>query len=127
MKETLKLFTFVLIVLTTVSHQTHAMENIRDGQVNKNKSEAFDAQTKQWLSLSDFWRSYANRTGGLTYGVTKEYPPYNQTKEHDTLIIVTNKGECMMEFFHRRWRRANDVRRWDPAFNDFSGCPYVFD
>jgi len=32
-----------------------------------------------------------------------------------------------MEFIHERWRRANDVRRWDDAFNDYAGCPHVFD
>lgn len=31
-----------------------------------------------------------------------------------------------MEFFHNRWRRANDVRRWDPLFNEHGGCPDVF-
>jgi hypothetical protein len=32
-----------------------------------------------------------------------------------------------MALFHSRWRRANDVRRWDPKFNDYAGCPEVFE
>ena len=36
-----------------------------------------------------------------------------------------NRG--LMYFFHRRWRRANDVWRWDPSFNRYSGCATVFD
>ena len=30
-------------------------------------------------------------------------------------------------FFHSRWRRANDVRRWNPQFNEVLGCSVVFD
>jgi hypothetical protein len=32
-----------------------------------------------------------------------------------------------MQFFHQRWRRANDVQRWNDRFNDYAGCAHVFD
>ncbi len=43
------------------------------------------------------------------------------------MIIEVESGPCLMEFFHTRWRRANDVRRWVAAFNEYGGCPDVFD
>ncbi|MDX1406343.1 MAG: hypothetical protein R3192_17540, partial [Woeseiaceae bacterium] len=65
--------------------------------------------------------------GGLTWGRRTDYPPYDQVDELDTMIIELESGPCLMEFFHTRWRRANDVRRWDAAFNEYGGCPNVFD
>jgi hypothetical protein len=32
-----------------------------------------------------------------------------------------------MQFHHEKWRRAQDVNRWDDKFNLYGGCPYVFD
>ena len=43
------------------------------------------------------------------------------------MMVELAQGPCLMEFFHSRWRRANDVRRWDESHNEFGGCPYVFD
>ena len=74
-----------------------------------------------------FWLDYAASKGGLTWGRSTSYPEYAQVKEGDTLMIELAQGPCLMEFFHSRWRRANDVRRWDPSVNEFGGCPYVFD
>ena len=88
---------------------------------------AWDAQAGAWRTPLDFWHSYASRRGGLSWGRRDSYPPYAEVSELDTLIIETAEGPCLMEFFHRRWRRANDVRRWDDAFNNWGGCPYVFD
>lgn len=88
---------------------------------------AWDAQAGEWIDLESFWLRYAERSGGLTWGKTDTYPPYNDVNEYDLLLVDTSEGVCLMEFFHRRWRRANDVRRWDNAFNEYGGCPYVFD
>ena len=104
--------------------------NRQDGMVHTDASgvqQAWDAQRKQWLTLEDFWLSYADRRGGLSWGRRSDYPRYSEVKELDTMIIELESGSCMMMFFHTRWRRANDVRRWDDAFNRYSACPYVFD
>lgn len=83
-----------------------------------------------WQSGADvesFWLAYAESKGGLTWGKTSEYPEYEKVKEGDTMIVEVAQGPCLMEFFHERWRRANDVRRWDESMNEYGGCPYVFD
>ena len=84
----------------------------------------------QWQAGNDvekFWLQYAESKGGLTWGQSITYPDYEQVNEGDTLMILLDQGPCLMEFFHSRWRRANDVRRWDNSINEYGGCPYVFD
>ena len=80
-----------------------------------------------WQSVDAFWRSYAAENGGLTWGVRTDYPDYEKVNEYDTMIIRLKQGECLMEFYHSRWRRANDVRRWNEDLNEYGGCPHVFD
>lgn len=101
----------------------------QDGEIRQYHGElqAWDAEQKRWLTPEGFWKAYAQRKGGLTWGEDTEYPDYNEVKEHDTLLIELESGKCLMEFFHGRWRRANDVWRWDNAFNQYSACPRVFD
>lgn len=82
---------------------------------------------KAWVTPETFWVSYAESGNGVFWGRTATYPEYERVNEHDTILIETDRGPCLMEFFHTRWRRANDVRRWDEGFNDYGGCPYVFD
>ncbi len=99
------------------------------GQVNQHGEEWTmwsEAQGK-WLPVLDFWLAYAAENGGLTWGRSSQYPAYEQVNEYDTFMVETAHGVCLMEFFHQRWRRANDVRRWDEALNDYGGCPHVFD
>ena len=118
---------FLLLFASTAYSQS---ETPADGQVRTTadgQREAWDARDKAWLTLDQFWESYADRRGGLTWGRRNDYPPYAEVRELDTMIIELDSGSCMMMFFHTRWRRANDVRRWDDAFNRFSACPYVFD
>lgn len=100
-----------------------------DGEIAmlNGKAMAWVAETKQWLSIEDFWQNWADGRGGITWGSSKDYPPYEQVKEQDTFLVEINGGTCLMEFWHNRWRRANDVRRWDDGFNDYSACPHVFD
>jgi hypothetical protein len=82
--------------------------------------------SETWMSVEDFWMMYADENGGLKWGQRESYPPYEQVQELDKIIIRLAQGECLMEFFHERWRRANDVRRWDPKLNEHGGCPHVF-
>ena len=91
------------------------------------KTLAWSEISHQWLSPVDFWLEYAPTASGKFWGGGSDYPPYDDANEHDTLLIELEQGPCLMYFFHNRWRRAQDVRRWDPGFNEWSGCPYVFD
>ena len=87
----------------------------------------WSGKTGDWLSPEAFWLQYAAANDGSFWGKSQEYPPYEKVGEHDTLLVDSGRGLCLMEFFHSRWRRANDVRRWDPGFSEVGGCPYVFD
>ncbi len=122
----------LILVIFLISGLNKAAIAETDHQHGTTKTEngglwAWDTKQQSWVSPNQFWHNYAAEKGGFTYGPTQHYPPYEQLNEGDTLLIQTAKGECLMEFFHSRWRRANDVRRWDPAFNDYAGCPHVFD
>lgn len=88
---------------------------------------AWSESDQRWLSPEAFWLAYAESHDGLTWGRGTEYPPYAEVNETDLFLVETPQGSCLMEFWHERWRRANDVRRWNPMFNDYGGCPYVFD
>ena len=112
----------LILPATAVPAPNHGEVNERSGQ-----QRAWDADASEWVSLSDFWSRYADTRGGYTWGHSADYPEYDKVKEFDTFLVKTAKGDCLMEFFHSRWRRANDVQRWDDAFNEYAGCPYVFD
>ena len=102
----------------------------RDGQVRAGEDGQFvawDTGLMQWVGPESFWISFANRNRGRNWPSGREYPPYDEVKEHDTFLVQLESGPCLMYFFHSRWRRANDVRRWGEAFNDYGGCPHVFD
>ncbi len=115
----------ILVVSLAVEAQTP-----NHGQVTRTDKglwSARDATTQTHVEPETFWLMYAERRGGLTWGRSNTFPNYKDVKEHDTLLIELDQGTCLMEFFHTRWRRANDVRRWDDAFNEYGACPYVFD
>ena len=121
----------IAIVITLMSLMTAGFgAELSNGKVSRNEQgalQAWDNVESEWIDIENFWTRYADRKGGLTWGRKKEYPGYDNVKEFDTIIIELDQGPCLMEFFHSRWRRANDVRRWDDAFNGYGGCPYVFD
>ena len=105
-------------------------QELRHGETRTNDDgalEAWDSDAAEWVDPVTFWHRYAERKGGLTWGRRNDYPPYGEVNEFDTMIVDVDSGPCLMEFFHKRWRRANDVRRWDSAFNEYGGCPNVFD
>lgn len=74
----------------------------------------------------EFWQSHAKLIGSTYWGESTVYPNYDDVKEHDTFLVRVPSGVCLMEFFHQRWRRANDVRRWDDKFNEIEACADVF-
>ncbi|MEM1402594.1 MAG: hypothetical protein AAGG55_04635 [Pseudomonadota bacterium] len=88
---------------------------------------AYRDSSESWVPLEEFWVSYARNSEGRFWGKTADYPVYSKVAEHDTLLEVRDEGVCLMYFFHTRWRRAQDVRRWDPMQNEVLGCPHVFD
>ncbi|WP_206064560.1 hypothetical protein [Neptunomonas sp. XY-337] len=112
----------VLMVLTLlVSMQAYAQG--QHGATDK-------AEPLVWQSGGDvemFWEAYTASKGGITWGRSDQYPEYSHVKEGDTFLVEVKQGVCLMEFFHSRWRRANDVRRWSEDMNRYGGCPYVFD
>lgn len=119
------------LLVTLLSATAHAdiYIPIPDGQVGElpnNILRAYDAQRREWVSLDQFWQRYADRRGGYTWPSAREYPEYSRVREQDTFLVKLESGTCLMEFFHQRWRRANDVRRWDDKFNQHSACPDVF-
>ena len=101
----------------------------RDGEIRATADSflAWDAVNEAWLSPDDFWQSFAERRRGKIWPSGTEFPPYADVNEHDTFLYQHETGPCLMYFFHTRWRRANDVWRWDPAFNEYGGCATVFD
>ena len=104
-----------------------AAESFRHGEIRQaEETLAWDGTLKDWVSPEAFWMNYAESRGGLTWGRGRTYPPYEDVSEGDLFLVEVDSGLCLMEFFHSRWRRANDVRRWDPRFNDYGGCPDVF-
>ena len=102
---------------------------------------------QRWLNVESFWRSYAEslqqgqsgvdqhgaqntssiQAGGKFWGESTQYPEYADVSELDTLMIRVDDAVCLMQFYHSRWRRAQDVRRWDEALNRYGACPIVFE
>lgn len=89
--------------------------------------EVFDAAAGRWVAPEAFWNAYVQRTGARHWGRGADYPPYAEVAEFDTFLVEIEGQVCLMQFFHQRWRLANDVRRWNDRFNDYGACPRVFD
>ncbi len=122
------LVTVVMICGALASSAVSQAQDVRDGEIRQSDGvEVWSKSLNRWVTPMTFWTTFAAMNGGLTWGVRKDYPEYSKVKERDLMIIELDSGSCLMEFFHRRWRRANDVRRWDERFNDVGGCPRVFD
>ena len=125
---------YCLILLLSVVGFAHAQDQLapgnRDGEVyvlENGNFLAWDARNEQWLETEAFWTAFAARGRGRIWPGGPQFPPYSEVNEHDTFVYELESGPCLMYFFHTRWRRANDVWRWGPEFNEYGGCPYVFD
>jgi hypothetical protein len=102
-------------------------QDVADGQFKDDGStQVWQAQTSSWVTPEQFWQNYVAQKVGRTWPSSKEYPPYAKVRERDNFLVQVDSGICLMEFFHQRWRRANDVLRWDDRFNEYSGCADVF-
>lgn len=89
--------------------------------------EVFDAVGGRWRSPEAFWDAYVLRAGGRHWGRGTDYPPYAEVSEFDTFLVEIDGAVCLMQFFHQRWRLANDVRRWNDRLNGHGACPRVFE
>ena len=118
-------YAFCLSFCLTSAAQTAANG---EAKVNENNTlTIWSDQSQSWLTVEKFWLEYANSKDSRFWGKSKDYPEYQKVNEFDTLLIELAKGSCLMEFFHGRWRLANDVRRWNDKLNEYAGCPTVFD
>ena len=121
----------VLIVLALsfcVSDADAQRGGFRHGQTHQSERHGFvvwDNRVKRWVSPRRFWNNYAKRKGDRYWGQRRFYPSSRFVKEHDLITINTSNGSCLMEYYHGRWRRANDVWRWNRRFNQYSGCSNV--
>jgi hypothetical protein len=85
---------------------------------------------KTWKNMEKHgktWKNYSESKGSIAWGESAEYPEYRKVKEGDNVMIQLQQGPCLMAVFHGRWRRANDVRRWNESVNAYGGYPYVFE
>ena len=65
-------------------------ETLRDGQIlsyDKSSATVWDGQSKSALNIEEFWQAYAKRGGGKYWGRSRDYPPYDEVNEFDTLLI----------------------------------------
>lgn len=123
------MFKFVVPMLLFVYSAAIAAQTPLAGELTikeNGQTQIWNGFSSQWTSVDTFWMDYANSKGGLTWGISTTYPEYDKVNEHDTLIIKIDNDTCLMEFFHGRWRRANDVRRWNDNLNQYSACARVF-
>ena len=89
---------------------------------------AWSPGMEQWVPLEAFWWQFVEANErGKHWGEGMKYPSFEDVKERDTFLEITEQGSCLMYFYHGRWRRAQDVWRWDTRQNEVLGCPHVFD
>lgn len=124
---------YLVIIVSLVSFSLSALQrnsDTPDGQIFQNVDDnmiAWDAEKQKWMEIEHFWMSYTKRNGGKAWGTGRVFPNYSEVNEFDTFLYETKKGKCLMAFYHERWRRAQDVERWDERHNEYGGCPFVFD
>lgn len=119
----------LLIKLSSAATTINTAE-LDHGFVNRSvsgKLQVWNADTTEWNGIELFWNNFTKTNKAKSWGHSVTYPKYEQVKEFDTLVIELEQGNCLMQFYHSRWRRANDVQRWNDTFNEYGGCPYVFD
>lgn len=120
----------LLAVLFSLSFTAQAeVMGERDGELRATASGellAWDEVAQKWLKPVTFWRAFAQRENVNSWGQSREYPAYADVRELDVFMVELDSGLCLMQFYHQRWRRANDVRRWSPGFNSLEACPDVF-
>lgn len=118
----LLLLCFLIFPANTAEPENGVVSESADGKLM-----VWNASESDLSSLDAFWESFAKSNDAKYWGQSATYPNYSDVNEFDTFLVQLDEGTCLMQFFHSRWRRANDVQRWHDTFNDYSGCPNVFD
>ena len=122
----MKIFITFIVYLMVTSVQAQEHEN---GFVDNSRAEqpqVWHVKKSEWLSVDSFWLDFAKNNNTKAWPISETYPNYADVSELDTFTVKLEGGTCLMQFYHARWRRANDVQRWNDAFNDYSACPNVF-
>lgn len=122
MKKLITLIFYFYIAIT----QAQELDNGSIKKDNHDIVKVWNTIEQDWSTIEVFWQRYTLRNQAKSWASGYIYPNYNEVQEFDTFLIQLDQGSCLMQFYHSRWRRANDVRRWNNAFNMHSGCPYVF-
>ncbi len=123
-----KIKTTCVIAVLVLSSFSVSAETAQHGSFNTDGSvQVWNSEKSVWITPEQFWQNFTANRGGLTWQKSRDYPVYSKVNEHDTFLVELDSGVCLMEFFHGRWRRANDVQRWDDKFNSHSGCEKVFE
>ena len=119
----------LLLVLTACTAQEVTSDEPRHGEVSDiSPMVTWDKTQQIWVSPEVFWHKETDARGGLTWPKSTVSQKYENVAEFDTFLVEGASGTtCLMAFYHSRWRRANDVWRWDDAFNNYGACPHVFD
>lgn len=124
--NTLLLYLSFIILTLSFSFKTLAVEPYAI-KTDKHQTLIWQPTSSSWLSVENFWHNYASNKNTVYWQKSATYPEYKKVKEGDTFLVELKQGQCLMEFYHSRWRRANDVRRWNDQLNQHSACAYVFD
>ena len=122
----MKIFIIFIICLMVTSVQAAEHDHGFVSKSSTGQPQAWHANKSEWLSIDSFWQDFAKNNNTKSWPISETYPNYADVSELDTFTVKLEEGTCLMQFYHSRWRRANDVQRWDDAFNDYSACPYVF-
>lgn len=122
----MKIALFLFLYLLIMPIQAEEYENGFISQDSDGEFKAWSVKKSEWISIEVFWKNFTKSSKAKYWGKSDKYPNYSDVNEFDTFLIQLDEGNCLMQFFHSRWRRANDAQRWHDAFNEYSGCPYVF-
>lgn len=120
----ISLFLFLSLLILPIQAEEH--KNGFVSQSSDGKLLAWNVNKNEWNTIELFWTNFVQSNEAKHWEQSSEYPNYGDVNEFDTFLVHLKQGTCLMQFFHSRWRRANDVQRWHDEFNAYSGCPYVF-
>lgn len=88
--------------------------------------EAYSTAESRWVDPDAFLIADKARRPPNRWPDADRFPPYEETREHDELRLLTPDGPCEMYFFHTRWRRRADVRAWGAPLRTYQACGAVF-
>ncbi len=123
----MKILIAILLCSFILTAQAQEYEHGEIKQSTSGDIQVWNANSTQWSDAETFWLNFEKTNEGNSWGRSTKYPNYDDVNEFDTIIIELEQGACLMQFYHARWRRANDVQRWNDNFNEYGSCPYVFD